>query len=105
VLRYPIGGRFQRFRAKLGFQLPEGELGDAAIRVLGDDKVLFERPSFRADEPIESLDLDVSGVGTLTLSVDFGPREDVGDRVVWADPMLIRGAIGSVGGSPASPQN
>jgi hypothetical protein len=105
VLRYPIGGRFQRFRAKLGFQLPEGELGDAAIRVLGDDKVLFERPSFRADGPIESLDLDVSGVGTLTLSVDFGHREDVGDRVVWADPMLIRGEIGSVGGSTASPQN
>jgi NPCBM/NEW2 domain len=105
VLRYPIGGRFQRFRTKLGFQLPEGELGATAIRVLGDDKVLFERPSFRADEPIESLDLDISGVGTLTLSVDFGPREDVGDRVVWADPLLIRGEIGSVGGSSPSPQN
>ena len=25
VLRYSIGGRFQRFRAKVGFQLPEGE--------------------------------------------------------------------------------
>jgi hypothetical protein len=105
VLRYPIGGRFQRFRTKLGFQLPEGELGDAAVRILGDDKVLFERPSFRGDGAIESLDLDVTGVGTLTLSVDFGRREDVGDRVVWADPMLIRGEIGSVAGSSASPQN
>jgi NPCBM/NEW2 domain-containing protein len=105
VLRYPIGGRFQRFRTKLGFQLPEGELGDAAIRVLGDDKVLFERPSFRGDEPVKSLDLDVTGVGTLTLSVDFGRHEDVGDRVVWADPMLIRGKIGSVAGSSANPQN
>jgi NPCBM/NEW2 domain len=104
VLRYAIGGRFQRFRAKLGYQLPEGELGDAAIRVLGDDKVLFERPSLRGDDPIESLDLDVSGVGTLTLSVDFGHREDVGDRVVWADPMLIRGEIGSVGASIPSAQ-
>jgi hypothetical protein len=106
VLRYPIGGRFQRFRAKLGFQLPEGELGDAAVRVLGDDgKVLFERPNFRGDGAIESLDLDVTGVSTLTLSVDFGRREDVGDRVVWADPMLIRGEIGAVGGSSASSQN
>ena len=105
VLRYAIGGRFQRFRAKLGFQLPEGELGDAAIRVLADDKVLFERSSFRGDEPVESLDLDVKGVGTLTLSVDFGRREDIGDRVVWADPTLIRGAIGSVAGSSASPQH
>ena len=51
------------------------------------------------------IDLDVKGVGTLTLSVDFGRREDVGDRIVWADPTLIRGAIGSVAGSSASPQN
>jgi hypothetical protein len=33
------------------------------------------------------LDLDVTDVGTLTLTVEFGPREDVGDRVVWAAPM------------------
>ena len=94
VLTYAIGGRFQRFRAKLGFQLPEGELGDASIRVLGDGKQLFERSSLRGDGPIESLDLDVSGVETLTLAVDFGRHEDIGDRVVWADPTLIRSETG-----------
>jgi hypothetical protein len=94
VLTYAIGGRFQRFRAKLGFQLPEGELGDASIRVLGDDKPLFVRTSFRGDGPVEPLDLDVSGVETLTLAVDFGRREDIGDRVVWADPTLIRTETG-----------
>ena len=94
VLTYAIGGRFQRFRAKLGFQLPEGELGDASIRVLGDDKPLFVRPSLRGDEPVEPLDLDISGVETLTLAVDFGRHEDIGDRVVWADPTLIRSETG-----------
>ena len=94
VLRYTIGRRFQRFRAKVGFQLPEGELGDAAVRVMGDDKTLFERPSFRGDGPVEPLDLDVTGVGTLTLAVDFGRGQDVGDRVVWADPTLIRADVG-----------
>ncbi len=90
VLHYVLGGRFQRFRAKVGFQLPEGELGDAAVRVLGDEKTLFNRHSLRGDGPIEPLDLDVTGVGTLTLIVDFGRGQDVGDRVVWADPTLIR---------------
>ena len=94
VLTYAIGGRFQRFRAKLGFQLPEGELGDASIRVLGDDKPLFVRSSLRGDGPVEPLDLDVSGVETLTLAVDFGRHEDIGDRVVWADPTLIRSETG-----------
>ena len=89
VLRYAIGGRFYHLRAKVGFQLPEGELGDAQVRVLGDEKTLFNRHSLRGDGPIEPLDLDVKGVGTLTLVVDFGRREDVGDRVVWADPTLI----------------
>ena len=96
VLRYAIGGRFQRFRAKLGFQIPEGELGDASVRVLGDDKTLFAKPSLRGDGPIEPIDLDVTGVDMLTLAVDFGRQEDVGDRVVWADPTLIRTQIGPV---------
>ncbi|HEX4071344.1 MAG TPA: NPCBM/NEW2 domain-containing protein [Planctomycetaceae bacterium] len=94
VLTYAIGGRFQRFRAKLGFQLPEGEMGDASIRVLGDDKPLFMKSSLRGDGPVEPLDLDVSGVETLTLAVDFGRHEDIGDRVVWADPTLIRSETG-----------
>jgi hypothetical protein len=100
VLRYAIGGRFQRFRAKVGFQLPEGELGDAQVRVLGDEKTLFNRHSLRGDGPIVPLDLDVKGVSTLTLVVDFGRREDVGDRVVWADPTLIRTEIGPLATAP-----
>jgi hypothetical protein len=100
VLRFTIGGHFQRFRTKLGFQLPEGELGDASVRVLGDNKVLFERARYRGDDPIEPLDLDVTGVNTLTLAVDFGQREDVGDWVVWADPMLIRTATAPLASVP-----
>ena len=52
------------------------------------------RQSLRGDEPVEPLDLDVSGVETLTLAVDFGRHEDIGDRVVWADPTLIRSETG-----------
>jgi len=100
VLRYTIGGHFQRFRTKLGFQLPEGELGDASVRVLGDNKILFERARLRGDGPIEPLDLDVTGVNTLTLAVDFGQREDVGDRVVWADPVLIRAEAAPLASAP-----
>jgi NPCBM/NEW2 domain len=64
------------------------------VRVTGDDKVLYDRASLRGDGPVQSLDVDVTGIGTLTLSVDFGRGQDVGDRVVWGDPTLVRAAGG-----------
>jgi hypothetical protein len=94
VLAYALGKKFQRFRAKIGFQLPEGMLGDAQVRILGDGRVLFENASLKGSEPIAVIDVDIMGVETLTLSVDFGRQEDVGDRVVWGEPILIRSAIG-----------
>jgi hypothetical protein len=36
------------------------------------------------------MDVDVSGVKTLSLEADFGRGQDVGDRVVWANPRLLR---------------
>ena len=93
VLRYDIGRRFERFRAKVGFQQPEGKNGRATIRVLGDnDKVLHEIADARGDQPPADLDVPVAGVSRLTLEVDFGADQDVGDRVAWANARLIRAA-------------
>ena len=97
VLRYDIGRRFERFRAKVGFQQPDGKAGRAAIRVLGDgDKVLHEIPDARGDQPPADLDIPVAGVSRLTLEVDFGADQDVGDRVAWANARLIRAAAAPV---------
>jgi hypothetical protein len=97
VLRYDIGRKYERFRAKLGFQQPEGKGGRVAVRVLGDnDKVLHEVADARGDQPPADVDLNVSGVSRLTLEVDFGADQDVGDRFVWADARLL--GAGSGGG-------
>jgi hypothetical protein len=101
VLRYDIGRKYEKFRAKLGFQQPEGKAGRVAVRVLGDnDKVLHEVADARGDQPPGDLDLNVSGVSRLTLEVDFGADQDVGDRFVWADARLLR--TGNGGGSSNS---
>jgi hypothetical protein len=93
VLHYDIGRRFERFRAKVGFQQPEGKSGRATIRVVGDgDKLLHEIPDARGDQPAADLDIPVAGVSRLTLEVDFGADQDVGDRVAWANARLIRAA-------------
>jgi hypothetical protein len=102
VLDFVLDGKFQRFRVKVGFQLPDGSLGDAAVRVTGDQKTLFDRPSLRGEGTVEKIDLDVTGIRTLSLVVDFGRREDVGDRVVWAEPTVVRNVTGPTAPARAS---
>ena len=63
---------------------------DAAVRVMLDDKPLFENAEARGDERPRDLSLDVRGGKRLTLEVDFGRDQDVGDRVVWANARLVR---------------
>jgi len=90
VLVYNLSGNFERFRAKLGFEQPAGALGRVAVRVLSGGKVLYENPDARGDQPPVDLDLDMTGQHQLTLEVDFGKDQDVGDRVIWANARLLR---------------
>ncbi|MAE66594.1 MAG: hypothetical protein CMJ18_20175 [Phycisphaeraceae bacterium] len=90
VLTYALAGAFEKFRSTVGFQQPEGVTGRAVIRVRGDGRVLFENLDARGDKDPIPLSIDITGVEALVLEVDFGPGQDVGDRVVWADAQLIR---------------
>ena len=90
VLEYDLGGDYQRFRCVIGLQRPEGELGNAAVRVLADDNVLWETPSLTSDSEPQTVDVDVAEKARLKLEVDFGERYDVGDHVVFADAYLLK---------------
>ena len=90
VLEYDLSAGFDRFKTRLGFQQPEGQPGRVLAKVLGDGKVLFQNLDVRGDQPGIDIDLPLTGVKTLTLLIDFGNDQDVGDRVVWASPRLIR---------------
>jgi hypothetical protein len=58
--------------------------------VVVDGKELYANRDFRAEAEPQDLDLAVAGAKQLTLEVDFGDNEDVGDRVIWADARLFR---------------
>jgi hypothetical protein len=90
VLQYDIAGNFTRFRSKVGLEQPAGHMGRTIIRLLADDKPIYENPDFHGDQPPKDLDLDITGVKQLTLEADFGPSQDVGARVIWANARLIR---------------
>jgi hypothetical protein len=93
ALTYGINGAFERFRVKVGFQQPEGKAGRAAVRILGDGKVLWEESDLRGDatKPV-AVDLSVAKVQSLTLEADYGANFDVAGRIVWGDARLVKAA-------------
>jgi hypothetical protein len=93
VLTYDIHSGYERFKSKVGFQIPEGKSGRAPARILGDDKVLWQESDLKGDAAKPAaVDLDVAGVKRLTLEVGFGPNQDVGGRVVWGEARLVKAA-------------
>jgi hypothetical protein len=90
VLHYNLNGAFEEFRCMAGFQRKTGDHGNAHLRVLGDGNVLFEKKDARGSDAAIDLVLAVHEVKQLTLEVDFGAEEDVGDRLVWANARVLK---------------
>ncbi len=93
VLSFDVPGEFERFKTKLGFEIPAGLHGRVVARATGDGKTLYENLDARGDQKPVDIDLDMTHVRTLTLEIDFGNDQDVGDRVVWAMPRLLRSKL------------
>jgi hypothetical protein len=94
VLTYDLGGSYESFKFKVGFEQPEGKLGQAPIRLLGDGKVLWEDLHARGDATkLPDLSVSVAGIKQLTLEVDFGDNGDTGGRVDWVHPRLLRAKL------------
>jgi hypothetical protein len=91
VLRYAVDGQYEKFLALVGFDDEAQGRGSVVCRVLGDGRELFARPQLRGGDPPAEVEVSIAGVKELVLEVDFGEREDTGDRVIWAQPRLLRG--------------
>jgi hypothetical protein len=91
VLIYAIEGEYESLKATIGFDESSQGRGRVACRVLGDEKELFANPDLAATADPLAIEVPVAGVKQLSLEVDYGEAEDVGDRVIWADARLFRG--------------
>ncbi len=90
ALTYDIERRFALFEATVGFDESARKKGRVDCRVFADGKEIYGNPDLRADGPPARLTLPVAGAEQLRIVVDFGPEEDTGDRVIWADARLYR---------------
>lgn len=99
-LTYDLDRRYATFEAVVGFDDAAKKKGRVDCRVFADGKEIYANPDLRADAPPIRLALDVAGAEQLRLVVDYGPNEDTGDRLIWADARLFRPSPTPIASAP-----
>ena len=90
VLTFALDGQYEKFKTRLGFDDSAGNRGQAACRVLVDGREALANKNLRSTDDAVEVEVSVRGAKQLALEVDFGEGEDVGDRIIWAEPRLFR---------------
>ena len=88
-LTYPLKRKYSHFTAKAG--LPDYLVGSRAsvvFRVEGDGKLLWESPVIRAGEPLQTINLDVQDVDSLSLRIRDAGDGITDDHGFWANLAL-----------------
>lgn len=92
-LTYRLSKEMRRFQAMMGIDntVAQRGLGDVKVTIEGDGKTLLESKVQAGDEP-QKIDLDVTGVVVLKITVDRAHDEDlgVGDHLNLADAKFIK---------------
>lgn len=88
-LTYRLPDAYSRFEAVVGIDPAQRSFGNVRLQIEGDGKVLYDKP-IAGDQPPESLELDISGVGRLTILVDYGEGLDIGDQLILGGARVIR---------------
>jgi alpha-galactosidase len=83
-----LHGSARRFTARVGVDDETNGQGSVAFRVIGDRKTLFDSGVMRGKEPAKTVDVDVSGVTKLILSVTDGGDGITWDHADWADAVI-----------------
>ena len=90
VLTYALDEHYEKFKAKVGFDDSAANRGRVLCRVTVDGREAFVQKDLRADQEPMDVEVPLTGAKQMALEVDFGEGEDVGDRVIWAEPRLFR---------------
>jgi alpha-glucosidase len=83
-----IGGAYERFTAQVGLDDEVTGPGSVAFEVIGDGAVLARTGVLRRADPAQPIDVDVTGVETLTLRVTDGGDGINFDHGDWGDAQL-----------------
>ncbi len=80
TLTYRLPGKFRVFKAVVGIDDDVRATGDATLAIKADGKTLWQG-EVRGGEPARELELELGGARRLEIVADYGPAQDVGDRI------------------------
>jgi len=90
VMKYRLGGDYRRFQTIMGIDDDIRVAGNVDVVIKGDGRPLFKGVA-RVNQPPQPLDLDVTGVVELEITVDYGDDKlDIGDRLHLADAKVVK---------------
>ena len=87
IYQFALGGAWKRFKSGYGIQ--DGKNGSVVFAIQGDDKELFRSPLTK-DHRLRHINIDVSGIQTLSLIVEDGGDDSRSDWGLWIEPQLER---------------
>ena len=90
TIAWKLGGGYERLRTLVGIADEVADEGDCPVEILGDGKSLWRKERLTGRDRAQQLDLPLHGVQVLEVTVGFGQRYDIGDRVTLADAYLVR---------------
>lgn len=88
-MTYRLPEPFKRFQALAGIDDRLRPRGNVQLRILGDDRVLYDA-NIAGTDSATPIDVSLKGVRTLTILVDFGSDLDLGDHLILAEAKLLK---------------
>ncbi len=88
VLYIALDGGGRRFTAMVGVDDESADRGTIEFRILADGKEIYKSGVMRGGDTARKVDVDISGVDMLVLTVTSGGDDINYDHADWADAML-----------------
>ncbi len=87
---YVLDGRYTEFTSVIGLDDQAGPWANVDVKVIADDKLLYERCGLTLQDVIKEIRLNITDAKRLELIVDFGRNGDLQDRFNFARAALIK---------------
>ena len=88
-LEFANTNQFERFQAITGIDVETQGRGDCQMSVYADGIKLWSQ-RVTAETPPQKVDVDISGMASVTLVVEPGEQFDLADHANWADAKFVK---------------
>ena len=88
-LEFANANQFERFQAITGIDAETQGRGDCQMSVYADGIKLWSQ-RVTAETPPQKVDVDISGMASVTLVVEPGEQFDLADHADWADAKFVK---------------